>query len=157
MTRCLAVLICGLNEGVFPSRKAVMPEDMDEERRLAFVAMTRAKDRLYLTDSEGVASDGLFKYPSRFIFEAGIENLLCLSELDETLVKRTKQFIGHDEAKRDAMRDRYETGTRVNHKVFGLGTITGVDTERGFYIIKFDSLPTERNLMLSAPLEEVVS
>ena len=151
------VFICGLNEGVFPSRKAVMPEDMDEERRLAFVAMTRAKDRLYLTDSEGIASDGVFKYPSRFILEAGIDNLTCLSEPDETLMRRTKQFVDYDEAKRSAMRHQFETGTRVQHKVFGPGTITGVDRERGFYIIKFDSLETERHMMFTAPIEAIVS
>ena len=151
------VFICGLNEGVFPSRKAVMPEDMDEERRLAFVAMTRAKDRLYLTDSEGVGSEGLFKYPSRFIFEAGLDNLLCLSELDDTLIKRTKQYVSHDEEERRIMRNRFAAGTRVRHKVFGEGTVTAVDTERGFYTIKFDAIATERHIMIKTPLEAIVS
>ena len=149
------VFICGLNEGVFPSRKAVMPEDMDEERRLAFVAMTRAKDRLYLTDSEGVGSEGLFKYPSRFIFEAGIDNLECLSELDDTLVRRTKQYVSHDEEERRIMRNRFEEGTRVRHKIFGEGTVTAVDTERGFYTIKFDTIPTARHIMIKTPLERL--
>ena len=56
-----------------------------------------------------------------------------------------------------AMRNRLEAGTRVRHKVFGLGTILSVDVDRGFYNIKFDSLETERHLMISAPLEVVVS
>ena len=59
------IFIAGLSEGIFPSRKVLMPEDMDEERRLMYVAMTRAKDLLYLTDSE---RPDLFPNAGRIIF-----------------------------------------------------------------------------------------
>lgn len=47
------VFLCGMNEGVFPSRKVKDISSMEEERRLAFVAMTRAERQLYLSGAEG--------------------------------------------------------------------------------------------------------
>lgn len=52
------VFLCGMNEGIFPSRKTKTREGMEEERRLAFVAMTRAKKRLYLSEAKGRNLDG---------------------------------------------------------------------------------------------------
>lgn len=48
-----AVFLCGMNEGIFPSRKVLTPAAMEEERRLAFVALTRARDRLFLSAADG--------------------------------------------------------------------------------------------------------
>jgi DNA helicase-2/ATP-dependent DNA helicase PcrA len=151
------VFLCGLNEGVFPSRKVLMPDDMDEERRLAYVAMTRAKDRLYLSDSEGVTNDGVFKYPSRFIFEAGLENIECVTEPDREIVERSTRFIRQDEEKLEKRRNLFEEGSRVRHEVFGPGTVLKVEAGEGYYVIKFDSLNTERNLQFSAPLQGLTS
>jgi len=69
------VFVCGMNEGIFPSQKTQSPEKMEEERRLAYVAFTRAGDRLFLSDSEGTNIDGSFRYPSRFIFDTEQVNL----------------------------------------------------------------------------------
>ena len=55
------VFLCGMNEGIFPSRKTKTREGMEEERRLAFVAMTRAKKRLYLSEAKGTKSGWLPK------------------------------------------------------------------------------------------------
>jgi len=52
------VFLCGMNEGVFPSRKVRTMEGMEEERRLAFVACTRAERQLFLSDAEGTTLDG---------------------------------------------------------------------------------------------------
>ncbi|HCF48698.1 MAG TPA: hypothetical protein DER60_00335, partial [Syntrophomonas sp.] len=62
------VFLCGLEEGVFPSKKTATLEGMEEERRLAFVAFTRAEKGLFLTDAEGRNLDGSYRFPSRFIF-----------------------------------------------------------------------------------------
>ncbi len=56
------VFLCSMSEGVLPSRKTSTPQGMEEERRLAFVAMTRARDGLYLTEAEG-AHEGALRYP----------------------------------------------------------------------------------------------
>ena len=68
------VFLCAMNEGVFPSKKTDTIQKMEEERRLAFVAMTRAQKGLYLSEAEGRNFDGSPRYPSRFLLdiEAGI-------------------------------------------------------------------------------------
>jgi DNA helicase II / ATP-dependent DNA helicase PcrA len=59
-------------DGMFPSNKAVNLEDMEEERRLFYVACSRAKDQLYVTFPAYVSSfNAYFTYPSRFLVELG--------------------------------------------------------------------------------------
>lgn len=149
------VFIMGLSEGIFPSRKVVMPEEMDEERRLMYVAMTRAKTYLALTDSEGIANDNLFKYPSRFIAECGEENIISLNPPDKELTEKAKHFAAIDEERLSKLSDLYAVGTRVLHEVFREGTVTAVDVKGGFYTIQFDNLPTQRNLRIAAKLERI--
>ena len=60
------VFLCGMNEGIFPSRKVRTLPGMEEERRLAFVALTRAEKGLYLSEADGWNLDGSPRYPSRF-------------------------------------------------------------------------------------------
>lgn len=50
------VFLCGMNEGIFPSRKVRTRQGMEEERRLAFVAVTRAEKGLYLSEADGTIS-----------------------------------------------------------------------------------------------------
>ena len=64
------VFLCGMNEGIFPSRKVRTLPGMEEERRLAFVALTRAEKGLYLSEADGWNFDGSPRYPSRFLLEA---------------------------------------------------------------------------------------
>ncbi len=52
------VFLCGMNEGIFPSRKVRTRQGMEEERRLAFVAVTRAEKGLYLSEADGTNFDG---------------------------------------------------------------------------------------------------
>jgi len=146
------VFICGMNEGVFPSRRICTPDDMDEERRLAYVAMTRAKSQLFLSDSEGVANDGLYKYPSRFIFDAGKENIRYVEPLDEALVEKATQYIENDEIRLGRLADLYEEGARIVHPVFGRGTIKAVNLAEGSYSILFDNLTTERSILFTTKL-----
>lgn len=63
------VFLCAMNEGVFPSKKTDTIQKMEEERRLAFVAMTRAQKGLYLSEAEGRNFDGSPRYPSRFLLD----------------------------------------------------------------------------------------
>jgi DNA helicase-2/ATP-dependent DNA helicase PcrA len=148
------VFVCGLNEGVFPSRKTDTPEDMDEERRLAYVAMTRAMDGLYLSDAEGVANDNIFKYPSRFIFDAGKENIDYVKELDKTLEERAKRQIKFSEAKLQSHAELFEEGDRVTHTVFGEGTVISVNTSELCYSIQFDKLKTSRSVLFGTNLKK---
>lgn len=150
------VFLCGMNEGVFPSRKVQTPEDMEEERRIAYVAMTRAKDMLFISDAEGQANDGVYKYPSRFVFEAGgkdFANFEMVSEIDKSMMETARKTIEHDNRMLDAMRSKFQKGDRVEHKIFGPGTIVLVNERAFCYTIKFDSLKTERNIQFSAGLK----
>ena len=146
------VFLCGMNEGVFPSRKVNTPEDMEEERRIAYVAMTRAKQSLYISDAEGKANDGIFKYPSRFIFNAGLENFNIVSKLDASFTEQAQKVIAYEEKRLDAMRTMFAKGDRVHHPVFGNGTVTLVNTTASCYIIQFDSMQTERSILFTANL-----
>ena len=60
------VFLCSMNEGIFPSRKVRTLPGMEEERRLAFVALTRAERGLYLSEADGRNFDGSPRYPSRW-------------------------------------------------------------------------------------------
>ena len=87
------VFLCGLNEGIFPSRKTRTREGMEEERRLAFVAMTRAKKRLYLSEAKGRNLDGSPRYPSRFILEIDQNLLEYAQKPEEGLIKEAREYI----------------------------------------------------------------
>ena len=133
---------------------------MEEERRIAYVAMTRAKDRLFITDAEGKANDGIFKYPSRFVFEAageGMKNFDIEKPLDKGLVDESQKIIKYDESRLKAAATQFKKGDRVRHKVFGAGTIVLVNDKAFCYTIKFDDLATERSVQFSAPLELIAA
>ncbi len=148
------VFVCGMNEGVFPGRKVQTPEDMEEERRIAYVAFTRAKKGLFLSDAEGKANDGIFKYPSRFIFDAGMENLELENKLDDELLSQTKKIISYDETRLKNMKTLFKAGDEILHPVFGKGKIILVNTNASCYTIKFDGMETERSILFTAKLEK---
>ena len=140
------VFICGLNEGVFPSRKIMTAEDMDEERRIAYVAMTRAIKGLFLSDSEGFSNDNVFKLPSRFIFDAGKDNLTFVRELPKSFEGRIQRQAQQSKQK------SFDVGQRVKHPVFGPGVIIQTDSMTQTYKIKFEKLETERDILFKTPL-----
>lgn len=148
------VFVVGLNEGVFPSRKCDTPEGMDEERRLAYVAFTRAKDRLFLSDAEGVDNDNLVKYPSRFIFDAEEDNLDYERPLPAELVEKSRKYIEADNRRLKAISELLPPQARVLHQVFGPGTVLSVNLRDCCYEIKFDRLDTPRMIRFTTPLEE---
>ena len=143
------VFICGLNEGVFPSRKITTPEEMDEERRIAYVAMTRAMTRLYLSDSEGVSSDNVFKLPSRFIFDIGREFLDYVRELPKSFEGRVNRL------QTQSASQYFNVGDRVIHPVFGTGEVESVNAKDLVYRIKFDNLSSFRDIQFRAPLTKL--
>ena len=150
------VFIASLDEGVLPSRKTATIDDMEEERRLCFVAATRAMDGLYLTDSEGQAHDGSFRYPSRFILDMGEEKVMWVTRPEEGLIESTRASIQASDRKlRPVDEDILKVGTRVRHKIMGTGTVTDIDDKTGSYIIRFDELETERKIRFTAKLEVI--
>ena len=148
------VFLCGMNEGIFPSRKTRDLPGMEEERRLAFVAVTRAQQGLYLSCANGRNFDGAPRYPSRFVLDIGDELLDYTEPLPEGLVKETRQYIARSAARlpQDWAQSLLPVGTRVRHVILGDGTITATDTDKGRYTIQFDELPTPRQLAAKVKL-----
>ncbi len=151
------VFLCALNEGVFPSRKTRTPEAMEEERRLAFVAMTRAEKGLYLSDAEGLNIDGSMRYPSRFILDIDPALLDFTAPLPEKLVEETREFVRGSKRRlaRRAEPAPFQEGDRVTHRVFGDGTIVTIDEEKRAYVIHFDDLPTNRSIAFHVKLQKI--
>lgn len=151
------VFVCALDEGVFPSKRIRTLEAMEEERRLAFVALTRAQDRLYLTSSQGRNHDGSFRYPSRFVLEIDRSLLLCDDAPDEALIGEAKWHIETDERRLVSAQEgaQRRVGERVAHSVMGEGTVTAVFVNDGAYEIQFDALTTPRRISFRVKLESI--
>ena len=151
------VFICGLDEGMFPSKRTSSFEAMEEERRLAFVAMTRAEKGVYLSDAEGRGLDGSFRYPSRFVFDIDRQLMDYSTELDPGLKAEAQRYISsaHNRLKGLSRQQRLNVGDRVRHDIMGNGVIEDIDEERMAYVVKFDELPTTRKINFNANLKEV--
>lgn len=149
------VFLMGLNEGVFPSRRVRTLEGMEEERRLAFVALTRAEDGLYLSSAGGRNHDGTFRYPSRFLLDIDQSLLKFEKPPDPSLIRDAKEHIARTGEYQPPKTSQapLPIGTRVRHAMFGEGDITGIDEAKQAYIIQFDSLPTSRHIAFRIPLE----
>ena len=148
------VFLCGLSEGIFPGKRANTREKLEEERRLAYVAFTRAKDRLFLSDAAGNNYDGSFRYPSRFLFNAEKENLDYVVPLDPDLIEDAlDQIRKTEDLEPPPVRQAESVGKRVRHPIFGEGTIIGTPRGSEGYIIQFDKMVTPRTFGATVKLE----
>lgn len=149
------VFVCGVNEGIFPSKHVDTEAMLEEERRMAYVACTRAECGLYISDAEGLNYDESFRYPSRFIFNIDREAIDYVNELPQRLVDDTKSYIAANESRYMPLDTELKPGDRVRHKVFGEGMITGIRGDIGCYVVKFDRVETERNLKIGVGLDKI--
>lgn len=152
------VFLYGISEGMFPSRRVRTWEGMEEERRLAFVAMTRAEKGLFLSSASGLTLDGSIRYPSRFIFDMGDKALTFTPQPSQEYLHEAKEVI---ESKNDRLYIKKSTalafhkGDRIRHDVFGEGKILSIHEGNHFYEIQFDSLPTKRKISFRVHLTKV--
>ncbi len=150
------VFLCSMEEGVFPSKKIATIEGMEEERRLAFVAMTRAKDGLFLSDAEGLNHDGSFRFPSRFVLDLDKSLVDYAVELPESLVSAAERKSALcEKTMRELSAPAYAAGDRVLHPVMGKGTVIGIDSALLAYVIRFDGIPTERKISFRIELKGI--
>ncbi|MCR5577372.1 MAG: UvrD-helicase domain-containing protein [Oscillospiraceae bacterium] len=148
------VFLCEMNEGIFPSRKTSTLPGMEEERRLAFVAMTRAEKRLYLSEAEGRNIDGSPRYPSRFLLDIAPELLEHTSPPRDELIQDARSYIAASENRLpESEMQAFRIGQRVRHAIMGLGAVVDVDMVRGAHIVKFDQTATPRAISFRAKLE----
>ena len=137
------VFLCALDEGVLPSRKTESKEQMEEERRLAFVAVTRAEKGLYLTSSGGCGFDGTPKFPSRFFLDIDQSAVDYVEPPREDLVASLRKTLAEESAPRAAPAV-FPVGARVRHEVFGEGTVVATDAKDPICQVRFDRLATTR-------------
>ena len=131
------VMIIGLEEGIFPhSRSLLEQEEMEEERRLAYVGMTRAKERLFLMHASSRVLYGNVQanLPSRFLADVP-ENLL-----EVVGGGMTTPAFGQSMADLDASQEQQylEPGDTVHHSKFGQGTVKEVSET--VLTVEFDSV-----------------
>ncbi|MGB2578707.1 DNA helicase-2/ATP-dependent DNA helicase PcrA [Elusimicrobium simillimum] len=151
------VFLCAMNEGVFPTRKTATLEGMEEERRLAFVAVTRAKKALYLSEAEGRNFDGSFRYPSRFVLDIDQDLLTYTHKPKEGLIAEAKDMIAFSSRylAQELKNPIFAKGQRVLHAVFGPGTVTAVDLEKAAYVVEFENIGTPRVISFRAKLQKI--
>lgn len=152
------VFLCGMNEGIFPSRKTRTRQAMEEERRLAFVALTRARKGLYLSEAGGWGIDGAHRYPSRFIFDIEPDTLYFDPPLTDEYKAESLSYIERMEEglREDASSGiRFERGDRIRHRVFGEGTVEEVEEAEQSYTIHFDGMTTARKIAFRVKMEKM--
>ena len=150
------VFLCGKNEGVFPSRKTGTLPAMEEERRLAFVAVTRAEKGLYLSEAEGRNLDGAPRYPSRFLLDIDPALLEFTEPPREGLIAETRDYVSAAEKRLTdgETPTSFPIGQRVRHELLGPGTVVDVDLNRGAHLVKFDTMATPRAISFRVKLEK---
>jgi DNA helicase II / ATP-dependent DNA helicase PcrA len=109
------VFMVVMEENIFPSDRSLMnPSELEEERRVAYVGITRAKEKLYFSyaDQRMVYGSMRYSYPSRFIQESRVK-------LDQPKTIYDGDQVSH----------LLKTGDKVEHNVFGLGVVITVDED----------------------------
>ena len=144
------VFITGLTEGVFPNHRSIRERRKDgeeEERRLMYVAVTRARKMLYLSESEGYMNDnGALRYPSRFISEIPEVLLTIEGKPDPALFEGTRNMVNMLNSELgEGDESPMSPGTAVEHKIFGTGVIVSFDPAARSYRVRFQN--TERDLV----------
>jgi len=147
------VFIYGMSEDILPNARSLQERKqkaLEEERRLAYVAVTRAKDELYLTESEGSLHGGAFKYPSRFLLEIKENMVVREGKIDPELLDVTrKRMSGGPSSVND---DVFTVGDKVIHPVWSEGTILKVDGDKGEYTVEFSDTGSIRNIRMKYKL-----
>ncbi len=149
-----AVFLIGMEEGLFPHARSIEDNEVEEERRLAYVGMTRAMERLTLTHATARSLFGRreFNLPSRF-----------LDELPDTVERerlRPASWSGYASSPRQLQPRAQEipslaTGDSVAHETLGEGVVTRIEPG-GVVTVRFAADSSERRLMLEyAPLRRL--
>ncbi|GIU91465.1 MAG: hypothetical protein KatS3mg011_0371 [Acidimicrobiia bacterium] len=146
------VFLVGMEDGVFPHVRTLGdPDELEEERRLAYVGITRAKQRLYLTSASCRTLWGgtNFNPPSRFLKEIP-ERLLTKAP-----ARRRRADSETARVRKTLSAEDIAPGDRVRHDKWGLGTVKEVDGvgDRAEAVVAFDTEGPKRLLLAWAPLE----
>ncbi|MBR4626265.1 MAG: UvrD-helicase domain-containing protein [Ruminococcus sp.] len=171
------VFVIGLDDGIFPSSRSFdSEEDMEEERRLAYVAITRAKKRLYLANASQRMLFGQTQHniTSRFMREIGSElvekhdNAAAMKKLQAQSAEKTVTAVHSASLQQQLARNKaiagtsksaetYNVGERVLHSTFGEGTILSVRqmSNDSMLEVAFDKVGTKKIMANYARLKKV--
>ncbi|MFL6162912.1 MAG: DNA helicase PcrA [Jatrophihabitantaceae bacterium] len=178
------VFLTGLEDGIFPHQRSLgEPTEMAEERRLAYVGITRARQRLYLSRAVARTAWGAPTYnpPSRFLDEVPAEHVQWSGAVDRQPFvgypdeQGSGHYADHGYRARPPMRTssgpalsfgakkldkpvpRLAVGDRVNHDGFGMGTVIALRgvAEKAQAEIDFGSLGAKWLVLRFAPLEKL--
>ena len=136
------VFLCGFSDGVLPSYMSMKERRLEEERRLTYVAITRAEKAFYMTESEGYNfQTGMYKYPSRFLWELK-ENLYVRQGIlpQEIIDLAKKQIELESELLNPKPIPVLEVGDIVSFSAWGKGVIIEKDNEKKIYMIEFEKI-----------------
>lgn len=171
--------IVGLEENLFPSQFCQAPKEIEEERRLLYVAITRSMERCYLTNARQRFRNGqtVFSSPSRFIKDIdscyiqssqglGITpQRPVMPEMPKIPVTSTQGKLkklspvagGSTGKSHKEVRSEWKKGDRVEHKVFGTGTVLDVyrENDNDKIDIKFDNNGQKTLLLTYAKLTKI--
>lgn len=153
------VFLAGVEEGMFPSQMShEEPGRLEEERRLCYVGMTRAMQKLYMTYAESRRLYGQDKYhtPSRFVKEIPSD---CVEEVRlRTTISRPVQNRFQPATSHMAFESTgYQLGERVNHRKFGEGTVLNYEGsgEHARVEVNFDNFGTKWLMLAYAKLDKL--
>ena len=150
-----AVYLIGMEEGIFPHSRSIEEQGVEEERRLCYVGMTRARERLTLLHASSRMLRGMRDHnlPSRF-----------LDELPDSHVERERlrpaSWSGYNAPRQSQIAPRDDvpslsTGDSVRHSTLGEGVVVQIEAG-GLVTVRFADDGSERKLMLDyAPLEKL--
>ena len=129
------VFIIGLEEGIFPHNRALFENtELEEERRLAYVGITRAREKLYLLNAQSRMLYGKLQMNpvSRFIEELPEDKLVDLraAERAEQRVKKVVPGLANrPKASPDASKMDWTVGDKARHQKWGVGTVVSIKNE----------------------------
>lgn len=151
------VFVIGLSEGLFPSHRSMRERKraaLEEERRLMYVAITRAEDLLFLTESEGYNfQTSTDKFPSRFLTEISESFLIREGEMDEDLWNGSKYLSDSIDREIDGLMSalRFNVGDMINHQYLGSGRILEISPDGNRLKVRFgDNETSDRFIMAKA-------
>jgi DNA helicase II / ATP-dependent DNA helicase PcrA len=160
------VFLTGMEDGIFPhSRTFDDKDEIEEERRLAYVGLTRARERLYISRAEYRSTWGAPNYnpPSRFLDEIPEEVITWRNQSSDSLISsmtrksRTTTAPPPRATGKKSMAMELAVGERVSHDTFGLGTVVAVAGagDKAEATINFGQYGEKRLLLRYAPVEKL--
>ena len=148
------VFVCRVNEGILPSSKVKSADGIEEERRLLYVAITRAMDKLFITDVQkdfGNDNKSREAEPSKFLKELDQQEIEFANQNAKDRLSETIIYNSED----NNIEMKYQEGDIIEHSYFGRGIIRNVNDNEKSYIIKFDTSEEEKEIRASKNLIKI--